>query len=174
MTEKTLEKQPEPWLRGTLANIPPVARGVVHALQLADEDVQKWCASLTDVELNAKPYGLPSVAFHLRHIARSLHRLLIYAEGEQLGEAQFAALRSEGEADATHTDIFAEWSASLEATGRRVRILAKQDQALVRTVGRKALPTTIGGLLVHLADHTQRHVGQAITTAKLLIAMRQD
>ena len=174
MTEKASEKQPEPWLRGTLTNIPPVARGVVHALQLADEDIQKWCASLTDEEFNARPYGLPSVAFHLRHIARSLHRLLIYAEGEQLSEAQLAALRSEGEPDATHKDIFAEWSASLEATGRRVRILAKQDQILVRTVGRKALPTTMGGLLVHLADHTQRHVGQAITTAKLLVAMRKN
>jgi uncharacterized damage-inducible protein DinB len=176
MTEKTPEikpeKLPEPWLRGTLTNIQPVARGVVHALQLADEDVQKWCRPLSDDELNAKPYGLPSVAFHLRHIARSLHRLLIYAEGEQLSEAQLAALRSESEEGATHKDVFAEWSASLEATARRVRILAKQDPALVRTVGRKALPTTIGGLLVHLADHTQRHVGQAITTAKLLLAMR--
>ena len=181
MTEKTPEIEPEkpagqlpePWLRGTLGNIPPVARGVVHALQLADEDIQKWCASLTDEELNTRPYGLPSVAFHLRHIARSLHRLLIYAEGEQLSESQLAALRSESEPGATHKDLFAEWSASLEATGRRVRILAKQDQALTRTVGRKALSTTIGGLLVHLADHTQRHVGQAITTAKLLVAMRQ-
>ena len=134
MTEKTPEIQPElplpePWLRGTLTNIPPVARGVVHALQLADEDIQKWCAPLADDELNLKPYGLPSVAFHLRHIARSLHRLLIYAEGEQLSEAQLAALHAEHEPDATHKDLFAEWSASLEATSRRVRILARQDQA---------------------------------------------
>jgi hypothetical protein len=27
-------------------------------------------------------------------------------------------------------------------------------------------------LLVHIADHTQRHVGQAVTTAKLLIFLR--
>jgi hypothetical protein len=26
----------------------------------------------------------------------------------------------------------------------------------------------VGGLLVHIADHTQRHVGQAITTAKIV------
>lgn len=176
MTEFAAEKQaetlPEPWLRGTLTNLPPVARGVIHALQLADEDIQKWCRPLTDEELNAKPYGLPSVAFHLRHIARSLHRLLIYAEGEQLSEPQLAALRSEGEPDAIHKDLFAEWSASLEATGRRVRILGRLDPTLARSVGRKALPTTVGGLLVHLADHTQRHVGQAVTTAKLLLATR--
>jgi uncharacterized damage-inducible protein DinB len=37
-----------------------------------------------------------------------------------------------------------------------------------RAVGRKRLPTTVMGLLVHIAEHTQRHVGQAIVTAKLL------
>jgi len=34
------------------------------------------------------------------------------------------------------------------------------------------LPTTVGGLLVHVADHTQRHVGQAVTTAKIVVAQR--
>jgi len=30
----------------------------------------------------------------------------------------------------------------------------------------------VGGLLVHVAEHTQRHVGQAITTAKIVVAKR--
>lgn len=33
-------------------------------------------------------------------------------------------------------------------------------------MGRKKLPTTVMGLVIHIAEHTQRHVGQAITTAK--------
>jgi uncharacterized damage-inducible protein DinB len=41
-----------------------------------------------------------------------------------------------------------------------------------RHVGKKQLPTSVGGLLVHVADHTQRHVGQAITTAKIVVAQR--
>ncbi|MEP6714465.1 MAG: DinB family protein, partial [Terriglobia bacterium] len=36
-----------------------------------------------------------------------------------------------------------------------------------RRVGRQQLPTTVIGLLVHIAEHTQRHVGQAISAAKL-------
>jgi uncharacterized damage-inducible protein DinB len=32
------------------------------------------------------------------------------------------------------------------------------------------VPTTLGGLLVHVADHTQRHVGQAVTTSKIVLA----
>jgi hypothetical protein len=39
-----------------------------------------------------------------------------------------------------------------------------------RTIGRKKLPTTVLGLMVHIAEHTQRHLGQAITIAK---AVRQ-
>ena len=35
------------------------------------------------------------------------------------------------------------------------------------SMGRKRLPTTVIGLLTHMAEHTQRHVGQAIAAAKL-------
>ncbi len=41
-----------------------------------------------------------------------------------------------------------------------------RDLESARAVGRKGLPTTLGGLLVHVADHTQRHVGQAISACK--------
>jgi hypothetical protein len=34
------------------------------------------------------------------------------------------------------------------------------------------MPTTIGGALVHVAEHTQRHVGQVVITAKVLRGMR--
>jgi hypothetical protein len=37
-----------------------------------------------------------------------------------------------------------------------------------RLVGRRQLPSTVAGLLFHAAEHTQRHVGQAITTKRLL------
>ena len=79
---------PEPWLRGTLTEVPAVQRAVLHALVLAREDLTRWCGTLTDEQLNARPAGLPPVAFHLRHIARSLDRLLTYAEGRALGDQQ--------------------------------------------------------------------------------------
>ena len=43
---------------------------------------------LTAEQLEARPFGLPSVGFQMRHIARSLDRLLTYAEGRQLNDAQ--------------------------------------------------------------------------------------
>jgi uncharacterized damage-inducible protein DinB len=164
--------QPEPWLRGTNSEVPAVARAVLHALELAGEDLQKWCSNLTDRELNDQPPGLPPVSFHLRHIARSLDRLLTYAEGRGLSKEQLALLKSEQEPGVKHQALFRELDTAIDNGVNRIRALARQDLEQSRTVGKKALPTTVGGLLVHIADHTQRHVGQAISTAKLLIAQR--
>jgi uncharacterized damage-inducible protein DinB len=163
---------PEPWLRSTLIDVPAVPRAVLHALQLAREDLEKWCGGLTDKELNARPAGLPSIAFHVRHIARSLDRLLTYAEGLTLTEHQLAELKSESQPGVTRDDLFAELAAALAKSADRVRAVATDDLEESRAVGKKTLPTTVGGLLVHVADHTQRHVGQAVTTAKVITAQR--
>jgi len=157
----------EPWLRGTETDVPAVARAVLHALQLAAEDLHKWCATLSDAQLNARPAGAASVAFHVRHIARSLDRLLTYAEGKNLNEGQLTQLKSEMHAGATRKELFEELNAALANASNRVRALANVNLEESRAVGMKQLPTTLGGLLVHTAEHTQRHVGQAITTARL-------
>lgn len=162
--------QPEPWLRGTLTDVPSVHRGALHALELAKEDLERWCGNLTEAELNARPWGIAPVAFHIRHIARSVDRLLSYAEGLQLNGDQLAALQFELGGDGTHHELFGELEAALSKASRRIRALVSVPLDLERKVGRKELPTTVGGLLVHIADHTQRHVGQAITTAKIVIA----
>jgi len=163
---------PEPWLRGTLTEIPAVPRAVLHALELAREDLQKWCGALTDAELNARPADLPPLAFHFRHIARSLDRLLTYAEGRALTHGQLAASQEEMDTRANRDALFAELTSALTQSAERVRAIALTDLEQSRSVGKKRLPTSVGGLLVHIADHTQRHVGQAVTTARILMAER--
>lgn len=160
--------QPEPWLRGTLTEISPVPRAVLHALELAQEDLTRWCANLNDQQLNARPAEIAPIAFHIRHIARSVDRLLTYAEGNQLNEEQLTALKNELTSDATRQDLFAELSATVAKCGARIAQFDPARLHEIRHVGKKQLPTTVGGLLVHIADHTQRHVGQAITTAKIV------
>ena len=162
----------ESWLRGGEGDVPAVPRAVLHALQLAEEDLHRWCANLSDSELNERPAGMAPVAFHIRHIARSLDRLLTYAEARDLDVAQTKTLQTELEPGATREDLFAELTAALANAARRARALARTNFEEKRTVGKKRLPTTLGGLLVHVADHTQRHVGQAITTAKIVAATR--
>ena len=164
--------QPEPWLRGTHTELPAVIRAVVHALELAGDNVTRSCAALSIEELHARPAGIASVAFHLRHIVRSLDRLLTYAEGRQLNADQLAGLKTELDTDATPGEVVAEFRKGIESALERVRACARADLEQPRTVGRKALPTTVGGLLVHCADHTQRHTGQAVTTAKIVTARR--
>ncbi len=68
--------------------------------------------------------------------------------------------------------LLAEVEASFGNAAERVRVLATADLDTPRGVGRKQLPATLGGALVHVADHTQRHVGQAVTTAKVIKALR--
>jgi uncharacterized damage-inducible protein DinB len=162
----------EPWLRGTLTDVPAVPRAVLHALQLASEDIKKWCGGLSDEELNARPAGVAPVAFHLRHIARSLDRLLTYAEGRQLTDEQLGAMKTELAPDAKREDLFAELAAAFAKSTARVRAMDASRFDEPRAVGKRQLPATTGGLLVHVADHTQRHVGQAITTAKIVIGER--
>jgi uncharacterized damage-inducible protein DinB len=161
---------PEPWLRGTLLEVPAVQRAILHALELAGEDLQRWCGTLSFEEINTRPGGLPPVAFHLRHIARSLDRLLTYAEGHDLNEQQMAALKSEMDPGATQDVLFAELNSALARSAVRIRAFDVSLFDQIRIVGRKRLPTTVAGLLVHVADHTQRHTGQAITTAKIVVA----
>jgi hypothetical protein len=115
----------------------------------------------------ARSAGLPSVAFQLRHIVRSLDRLLTYAEGDGLSEFQLAALGTEMDAG-TAAEVFAEFRVGLASAMERVRAVAPESFGEVRFVGRERLPTTVVGLLIHCAEHTQRHVGQMVTTAKLV------
>lgn len=162
----------EPWLRGTHADVPAVGRAVLHALDLALDDLTKWTDGLADVEVHAQPLGLMAVAQHLRHIARSTDRILTYAEGGQLNGDQLALLKAESGGPETLAQLLAEVEASFENAAGRVRNLAGADFNIPRQVGRKQLPTSLGGALIHVADHTQRHVGQVVTTAKVLKALR--
>lgn len=166
----------EPWLRGTHAEVPAAARAVLHALELALDDLTKWTDGLTDAEVHSQPLGLTPIAFHLRHIARSTDRILSYAEGNQLTAEQLKALQaepanaeqgSEGKQE-SRAELLAEVERSFTNAAARIRALAAADLDTRRFVGRKRLPTSIGGALIHAADHTMRHVGQVVTTAKVL------
>jgi hypothetical protein len=119
--------------------------------------------------MEGRPYGLAPIGFHLRHMARSLDRLLTYAEGQQLSDEQLAALAREL---APAPGAMAEFRAGIERAVERVKAIAPETFEDAREVGRQRLPTTVGGLLVHCAEHTQRHAGQAVTTAKVVVGMR--
>ncbi|HMD41646.1 MAG TPA: DinB family protein [Candidatus Acidoferrum sp.] len=172
MQKRKQTKDPEPWLRGTLTEVPVVPRAAIHALELAKEDLNRWAAQLTNDEVNAQPCGISSVAFHLRHIVGSLDRLLTYAEGGKLTPEQMIFLRGELDSAANRESLFQQLDSAFRHGQARILALATTNLDTKREVGSKRLPTTVGSLLVHVADHTQRHVGQVVTTAKLILAQR--
>ena len=176
MTTSNPEPRPqpyiEPWMRGTHTEVPAVSRAVLHALELALDDLKKWTTGLTDAEIQCHPFGLTPVAQHLRHIAGSTDRLLTYAEGKQLSEDQLKTLKAEERGEESLATLIAELETTFSNAAERIRALASTDFEAFRGIGRKQLPASAAGALIHVADHSQRHVGQVVTTAKVLKALR--
>lgn len=173
MTGSSPTPLPEAWLRGPLPNVAGPLQPAAHALVQAAEDIAAAATPLTIDELWQRPGGAASAGFHLRHIAGSIDRLLAYAHGNPLSDGQREALRSEGvpgdpRADAASLILHA--TAAIEAALDAIRTTTADAAAEPRTVGRAALPSTLGGILFHIAEHTQRHTGQLITTAKIVRA----
>ena len=162
------DRLPEPWLRGPMSHVHPLIMPVLFSFQQVREDLRKHAGDLTKEQIWHRIAGLPPLGFHLRHIAGSVDRLVTYLSGEQLAEEQLQFLREEGTAEASLHDLLQALEASLSAAEKRLRSLEACTMYDARYVGRQRLPTTVIGLLVHVAEHTQRHLGQAITTAKLL------
>ncbi len=161
----------EPWMRGTHLELDPLRRAVMHALESAEEDAERWCAGLSKDAMQARLDPLPSVSFHLLHIARSLDRLLTYAEARPLNAEQLAKLESEM-ALGTVAEVMREFRKGLATARARVGAIDPGSYAEARGIGREQLPTTVAGLLIHCAEHTQRHAGQMVTTAKFVQALQ--
>lgn len=163
--------EPEVWLRGALPDVPPLLQPVAHSLLQCREEVRAALRDLTPEQLWKRPGGAASAGFHARHAAGSLDRLLTYARGEQLSEAQREALASEGVPDlaaGAASRLFDAYDAGIDRALRQVRATPEQSLLEPREVGRGRLPSTVIGLLFHAAEHTQRHAGQLVTTAKIV------
>jgi uncharacterized damage-inducible protein DinB len=158
----------EPWLRGPLENVHPLLAPILYSFQQAREDLRHWTKGITTEQLWARPMGFGSIGFHIRHIGGSVERLLTYAVGRQLSASQLSELDREMEPGEPLDDLLNNLDQRLLAAEQVVRTLNPASLAEPRTVGRKLLPTTLGGLLTHIAEHTQRHVGQAIVTIKVV------
>ncbi|MEN3338447.1 MAG: hypothetical protein V7647_2123 [Acidobacteriota bacterium] len=110
------------------------------------------------------------MGFHVRHAAGSLDRLFTYARGERLSSAQRASLDLEKQADLSPgaaLALLAEFDAAVDAALVQLRATTEASLLETRGVGRQQMPSTVLGLLFHAAEHTQRHVGQVVTTLRI-------
>ena len=155
---------PEVWLRGGLPDYPPPLVPIAHALLQAREDIERIAAGASAEELWRQPGEAASAGYHLQHLTGSLDRLLTYARGEQLAEAQRAALAAESTAGAPASVLVESALAQIDRALDQLRRTPVASLSEVREVGRGRLPSTVLGLLYHAGEHTARHVGQVITT----------
>ena len=160
----------EPWLSGALTDVDPYLAPVLYSFEMARQDLAVCTEGLTAAQIWARPGGAASIGFHIRHIGGSTDRLLTYAERRQLDASQMAEAQAEAREGASREELLVELGSRLAAAETRVRALDPERFREARSVGRKQLPTTLIGLVVHIAEHTQRHTGQAVTTAKFVRA----
>jgi uncharacterized damage-inducible protein DinB len=160
-------------MRGPIQGVHPLLAPVLYSFQMAREDLEKFTAGLTIAAIWATPYGLTSVGFHMLHIAGSTDRLITYLQGRPLAPAQLEALAAEGSTgELSREELLDAMNTAFRDAERAIRAIDPATLGEPRTVGRKRLPTTVIGLLTHIAEHTQRHVGQAIAAAKLTAVLR--
>ncbi len=159
---------PEVWLRGPLPAYTPVLMPVAQALLQAREEVEHVAADAAAEALWQRPGGAAAAGYHLQHLAGSLDRLLTYARGEPLTEAQRAALAREGTPGAPGSVIVPAVLAQIDRALEQLRQTDPESLGDPREVGRARLPSTVLGLLFHAAEHTARHVGQLVTTLKVV------
>lgn len=163
----------EAWLRGPLPDVPPLLQPVAHALVQAREEVAHALADFPDATLWDRPAGVASVGFHLQHLTGVLDRLLTYARGETLTDRQLETLHAEGvpNDELTTQGLVAVFDRQVDDALAQIRTTDEATLLDARGVGRKQIPSTVLGLLVHAAEHTTRHLGQLLVTVRIVLEM---
>jgi hypothetical protein len=167
-----MSNQPEVWLRGPIEGIHPSLMPVAHALEQAREDIQHLLTVVPETVVWTRPGGAASIGFHVQHLGGALDRLFTYARGEMLNDAQKAAMKAEAAPPVPAPalkDIVDVTSAEIDAAMAQLRATPPERLFDERRVGRAGLPSNVIGLLFHAAEHCTRHVGQAITTRRVLL-----
>ena len=160
----------EYWLRGPVDGVPPLLQPVAHTLLQANAEIQDIVKDFPKENLWLRPEGVASVGFHLQHIVGVLDRLFTYSKGESLTAAQLDYLRNEGkENDALSPgNLLTALQHQIQISIGYLTTVNEQKLTELRYVGRKQLPSTLIGLLFHSAEHTMRHTGQLLVTARVL------
>ena len=163
----------EVWQRGPLQVMPDLLQPIAHALLQAEEELEEMMNNFSDELLWQRPANVASPAFHLQHLSGVLDRVFTYARNEPLTDFQLTQLHDEDVAPQQNVTV----QSLLERFKRQIKTaiiqLQNTDEDTLkeyRGVGRKQLPSTVIGLLVHAAEHTMRHVGQLSVTVKILKA----
>lgn len=161
------------WQRGPVDGVPSLLQPVAHALLQAVEEADRYTVDFPSEDLWKRPADVASVGFHLMHIRGVIDRLFTYARGEALNAIQLGELAAEKEVPAELIQpsvLVNKLRLQLDKAITQLKNTPESSLTEGRTIGRKQIPTTVQGLLFHAAEHSQRHVGQLLVTARVVRA----
>jgi len=161
----------EVWQRGPLNDIAPLLQPVAHALLQAREELAILMKDFPDTLLWERPAGVASPGFHLQHLSGVLDRVFTYARAERLNAVQLEQLYEEEAPplqDLSVNKLVTRFNKQVDIALTQLKETDAKTLTAFRGVGRKLLPSTVIGLLVHGAEHTMRHIGQLMVTVKIL------
>lgn len=159
----------ELWLSGPIEGVRPLLMPAAHTFLQVRTDVRELLSGLTHEQIWTRPGQSASIGFHAVHIAGATDRLMTYARGEQMSDAQVAAMK--GEATVSGLDaaeLIARVDHAIDSAIAQVRATREEELQTFRGVGRKLLPSTTFGLITHAAEHGLRHTGQIATLRKII------
>src|SRR5665213_1873275 len=163
------ETQPEFWLRGPVGHIPALLQPVAHGLLQVRAEVNSLMLNFPEQRLWVRIAGLAAPGFHLQHISGVIDRLFTYARGEQLSEKQMTRLKEEGQNEnMSLPELLARLNRQVDSAMDQLRETKEGTLTNERQVGRKRVPATVIGLLVHAAEHSMRHTGQLLVTIRIV------
>jgi hypothetical protein len=150
--------------------VPPHLQPVAHGLLQCREEIARVLAVMTPEQIWCEHANAASIGFHVRHAIGSLDRLFTYARGAALSDVQRQVLTEESRPNTALTagELLAAFDGAIERALDQLRGTDEATLTAPRYVGRGRLPSTVIGLLFHAAEHTQRHVAQALTTGRLM------
>ena len=160
----------EAWLSGPVPDVMQELQPAAHIMLQARTELTDAIRGLDRSQLWLAPGGAASIAFHARHVCGAIDRLLTYARGQQLDDAQRAALAAEQHIDPQldAAQLVDAISIAVEKVLYTYRTADRFRLYEPRHVGRAKLPSSTMGLLYHIAEHSVRHAGQVVTTSKIV------
>ena len=167
----------EVWQRGPLKNISALLQPVAHALLQAKEEVEELLIDFNNELLWERPANVASPAFHLQHLSGVLDRVFTYARNEPLTDFQLKQLHDEdieSQDNLTVISLLDRFKSQIKSSLIQLQNTKEENLKEYRGVGRKQLPSTVIGLLVHAAEHTMRHIGQLSVTIKILKSAERE
>jgi uncharacterized damage-inducible protein DinB len=161
----------EAWLTGPVANVDPLLMPAAHSFLQVRGEIPALLDGLSVEQIWRRPAASASIGFHVVHLAGATDRLLTYARGEPLSEAQLAAAKGEKALSGLAApQLVAIVHEAMDAAIEQIRRTSGERITDAREVGRQRLPSTVLGLIFHAAEHATRHSGQISTLRKIVMS----